>query len=532
VSLKIGLLLDSMVVPVWQQHIIRYIKSNSLFSIQLIVLNSARKTSGGHRVYRFFRKTDRMLFATRHDCFRRVSLDEVLKGIEVMPVTPVCKTFTDQIATQDTDIIMARNLDVIIRFGFRILKGDILHAARYGVWSLHHGDNAVNRGGPPAFWEVVHKEPVTGVTLQVLSSDLDGGAVIDKAFVKTDQTSFNRNQNALYWAGIELFCSALTRLSQNKLSPSSQGEQPGAFYCNPLYRDPGNVKALLIFLSFWIRRLTEAARSFFRKPRWSLYFKFSKASVETSLYRYKKLTPPPGTDWADPFVVHKDQQYYVFFEELLHKRKNAHISCLVFNDQGKRISGAPVKVLEEAHHLSYPFIFEHQRQYFMLPEAASCQSVWLYRCTQFPDKWEKHIELLKGVAMFDPTLIFHQGLWYLLGTQKPYEGNSPDQYLYIYYSDSLDGEWKAHARNPVTRDVRGARPAGRLFYRDGKLIRPSQIGAPKYGYGMRFHEVLKLSPEEFEERTLDDILPYWKKDLLATHTFNSVDGFTVVDVQE
>ena len=26
-----------------------------------------------------------------------------------------------------------------------------LKAAKMGIWSFHHGDNSINRGGPPAF---------------------------------------------------------------------------------------------------------------------------------------------------------------------------------------------------------------------------------------------------------------------------------------------------------------------------------------------------------------------------------------------
>lgn len=527
-----------MVVPVWQQHIIRIINNDPKFSIQLIVLNSTRKTSGGHWVYKFLRKTDRLLFATRHDCFQRVSLDEILEGIEVLPVTPVCTSFTDQITKQDTDLIMAKNLDLLIRFGFRILKGEILHAAKYGIWSLHHGDNEVNRGGPPAFWEVVNSEPVTGVTLQRLTNALDGGEVIDKAYIRTDRTSFNRNQNALYWAGIELVCSSLDNLAHKlRQAQPYHLDVPlvnKVFYSKPLYRNPGNTRALRIFSSFWFRRFRESLRLVFRKQQWSLYYYRSKqASIETSLYRYKKLSPPAGTEWADPFVVRHDQRFYLFFEEHIFKNKKAHLSCFVFDEQAKLTSSQPVKILEESHHLSYPFIFEEGGSYYLLPEAAACGSVWLYRCEKFPDDWKRYKQLLPDIALYDPTLVHHQNTWYLFGTQKPLAGNSADQYLCIYFSNDLFSEsWQAHPKNPVTRDVRGARPAGRIFERDGKLIRPGQLGAPKYGYGIRFHEITKLSPTEFEEKAFDDILPEWKEDLLATHTFNFVDGFSVIDVQE
>jgi hypothetical protein len=544
VVIKIGLLLDSWRVPVWQKLVIEYIKSNPSLSIELVVLNESHgQSASGSFVNKLFRKIDRYVFSVKQDCFQRVDIRELLKDVKNISVKPTQTRFTDTIPDHDLVKIKNEKLDILIRFGFRILTGDIFYAALNGVWSLHHGDCAVNRGGPPAFWEIVNREAVTGVTLQVLSDDLDGGVVIDQAFVRTDRTSFNRNQNAQYWAGIELFCNALFRVSNrhaahppafpvNTSSMGGSAKREAGFYSKPLYRNPNNLQALSIFISFWIRRLGEMVKSVFKKQQWSLHYKVKQGSIETSLFRYKKLTPPAGTDWADPFVVFKENKYYLFFEELVCATKKAHISYLEFDNSGNLISKAPVVALKEQHHLSYPFIFEHSGDYYMIPEAAESKSVWLYKCEKFPHEWKKHKLLLEETALFDPTIVFQNNMWYLFGTQKPLNGSSTDQYLYLYFSENLfSGSWKRHPLNPITRDVRGARPAGKIFEYNGKLIRPSQLGAPKYGYGLRFQGIVTLSPEVYEEKPLSDILPEWKEGLLATHTFNSVNGFSVVDSQ-
>ncbi len=44
--------------------------------------------------------------------------------------------------------IRAADLDVLLRFGFNIIRAQILETARYGVWSYHHGDNREYRGQP------------------------------------------------------------------------------------------------------------------------------------------------------------------------------------------------------------------------------------------------------------------------------------------------------------------------------------------------------------------------------------------------
>jgi folate-dependent phosphoribosylglycinamide formyltransferase PurN len=530
VNLKIGLLLDSWSVPVWQKQIIDFIHENPSLSLKVIILNASEKKHGRRLpVYKFLRKIDRSLFRVKHDCFKRVDIQQLLSGIPVHRVMPNQSKFTDEFKEQDVDAIQTYQLDVLVRFGFRILKGNILRATTQGVWSLHHGDNDINRGGPPAFWEVVNKEPVTGVTLLQLSNDLDGGAILGKAFTKTDLTSFNRNQNTVYWSGVELFCSTLARLA---LSEKLMAGSNLKFYSKSLYRDPRNVTALSIFAGFWLRRTSEAVSGIFKKQQWALHYKAKKDGFESSLFRYKVLKPPPGIDWADPFLIKRDGKYYIFFEELVKKDKKAHISLLIADENGKFTSVKPATILEEPYHLSYPFLLEYENNLYMLPEAAAGNAVWIYKCEKFPGTWVKHKKLLSDVALYDPTLHHHNGKWYLFGTQKPFEGNVADQYLFIYVTDDLfEGQWRPHAKNPVTRDVRGARPAGRIFEHAGKWIRPSQIGAPKYGYGIQFHEITQLTPDDFEERPAGEILPHWQQGLRACHTFNFNDGFSIVDGQ-
>ena len=57
--------------------------------------------------------------------------------------------------------IRAADLDVLLRFGFNIIRGEIQETAQsYGVWSYHHGDNREYRGQPDFFWEMY--EPPVG----------------------------------------------------------------------------------------------------------------------------------------------------------------------------------------------------------------------------------------------------------------------------------------------------------------------------------------------------------------------------------
>ena len=60
--------------------------------------------------------------------------------------------------------------------------------AKYGVISLHHGDNRFYRGRPPGFWEVLHRNPRTGFIIQILNEELDNGLVLQRGWQLTRRT--------------------------------------------------------------------------------------------------------------------------------------------------------------------------------------------------------------------------------------------------------------------------------------------------------------------------------------------------------
>ncbi|MBK7221811.1 MAG: hypothetical protein IPH94_10950 [Saprospiraceae bacterium] len=57
------------------------------------------------------------------------------------------KKFSDFFTEKSVRELKAIEPDLLIRFGFRILRGEVLILPKYGIWSLHHGDNRINRGG-------------------------------------------------------------------------------------------------------------------------------------------------------------------------------------------------------------------------------------------------------------------------------------------------------------------------------------------------------------------------------------------------
>lgn len=72
---------------------------------------------------------------------------------------------------------IAAECDVVIRFGFGLIRGAILDAPEYGVVSFHPADIRRYRGmGPPAIFH--DGRSIVGVTLQRLDESIDGGEIV------------------------------------------------------------------------------------------------------------------------------------------------------------------------------------------------------------------------------------------------------------------------------------------------------------------------------------------------------------------
>lgn len=274
-------------------------------------------------------------------------------------------------------------------------------------------------------------------------------------------------------------------------------------------------------------------RQLFRKilfrGQWILLFHFSN-TTSTNFSRFLQLVPPKDRFWADPFVLFKNNRYYVFFEELLYKTDKGHISVLEISKDGKALN--PVNILEKPYHLSYPFLFEYEDKLYMIPESWEAKTIQLYECIDFPYDWKFKMNLMEGLSAADTTLHFQNDTWWLFATKDKNGKDALDDHLYLFYADNpLTDNWTPHPKNPIVSDKSRARPAGKLFYKNGKLIRPSQDCTKAYGYAFNFNEIKVLTKTEYQEQLLEKIKPDWAPEIKRTHTFNSVEGLTLIDAQ-
>jgi len=234
--------------------------------------------------------------------------------------------------------------------------------------------------------------------------------------------------------------------------------------------------------------------------------------------------------YADPFIIKWQNDYFIFFEELIYKTNKGRLVCSKLTIRDCRIFfDEPKAIFDKDYHMSYPYIFRNDGKIYLCPETAEIGKVTLYKAKRFPYEWKKQKDIIHETNLLDPTIFQYRDLWWLFCTDAKTGKNS---HLHIYFSESLLGRWRPHKENPVKVNIRSSRPAGQPFIKDGRLYRPAQNCETTYGQNLVINKILKLSPEEFGEETVKAILPKnFKKYKDGLHHLSYVGDLVIFDAK-
>ena len=542
-KLKVGLLCNSLKIKNWEYVMIEKILQSDFIELNLVIINDNRVNENSffskiinnknNLLQILYQNLDEKIFDVKPNAFKTVELNSLITNVKIIKLSPKSTKYSDRFNKNDISKLKQYDLDVLIRMGFKILRGDILKVPKYGIWSFHHADNNVNRGGPAGFWEVIGKEKITGTTLQILSEELDGGKVLERSFSSTDFMSVNRNRNKYFWKSLSMMPRNLERLAKlgdKEFFKNIEHYNPVLSpYSNKLYRqkDISNLKMLRFFIRTVYSYFSNGLKNLFFYNQWILQFTFAE-DLNHAIFRYKKIIPPKDRFFADPFIVFNKEKYYIFFEEFLFKTNKGHISLIELELNGKY--SRPTKILDKSYHLSYPHIIEHDNNYYMIPESIENKTIEIYKCVSFPYKWEFYMNLMEGIMAVDSTIFYYKDTWWLFTNLIENEGGSIQDELFLFYSDDLlSNKWTSHPMNPIVSDVRNARPAGNIFIAENKIIRPAQDSSRRYGYGINLNEIITLNKNKYFEKKTNYIDPKWDDNIIGTHTINHVKGLTFID---
>ncbi len=237
--------------------------------------------------------------------------------------------------------------------------------------------------------------------------------------------------------------------------------------------------------------------------------------------------------YADPISIVHRGRHVLFVEDFIHATGKAVISAVTIGPDGP--AGRPEPVLEEPHHLSYPFVFEADGEAWMVPESSGAGTIDLYRARAFPGGWVKEAVLVSDVCAGDATLVQHGGSWWMFASVRGAPADAPlgsgsfSDALHLWSAPDFRGPWTAHPHNPVVIDIGSARPAGRIVERQGRLIRPVQDCRTGYGGALALARIDRLDGQGYAQ-SVETILspgPLWAGGRL--HTLDAAGGFEFID---
>ena len=545
--LRIGLLVDSLEQPAWVERAVREVATSSFASIALVIVSGgghdgrrrAALSGWKYRLFAAYERFDRRWFSDgRLDPFEKASLAPLVARVRALE--PTADPASGELSSAAIEAIREEDLDVILRFGADTLQPAPAAVARHGIWSIDSRRVAIDTVPLGGFWEVLRGSPITEATLGVeQGSDGSDARIIYRSYGSASPVSVWKTRRERYWKVASFMSRKLRDLAEQGVAgigavPVTQATDVGAD------ARPTNARlvSLLPRVAARYAKLQVERKACF--DQWFVAYDFAPGAPpevgvpETSFRTFRQLNPPRDRLWADPFPVYHRGRHYLFLEEMLYARNKGHISVVEFeNDEARR----PELVLETAHHLSYPFVFEWRGEMFMIPESARAGdspaeqaqlSIPVFRAREFPRGWVQETAMLENLEVFDPTLAEIDGRWWLFCTRGELGASSWDE-LHLFHGPTPFGPWTPHRRNPVKSDVRSARPAGRLFRRGGEWYRPAQDCSVRYGYGMSINRITRLTPTEYEEVVVEHIAPDWTAKLIGTHTLNAAGRLSVVD---
>lgn len=234
--------------------------------------------------------------------------------------------------------------------------------------------------------------------------------------------------------------------------------------------------------------------------------------------------------FADPILFSDNGKTWLFVEAFNKKAGKGEIGYFEIID-GKAVNFK--LVIETPTHMSYPFVFKHNEDYYMIPETGAARHIALYKANKFPEEWVLDKILLEGDVYRDSTIISEGDGQFKVYSYKQ-EGtnrfnmrntftifhlNMNDKTLSVL--SSFEDKDKAH------------RPAGPCFSRNGKIIRVAQKCNRAYGEAMFVYEQTSIIPSNDDAKINlfdgNDIKLEGGKKVVLTHTYSQAGGYEVVD---
>ena len=548
--LKIGIIVDDMAVPKYYLDFINQISGDHLHFFDPVIINQNINIAENNRIGLFSKLIKKIykdgLASLLHTLVSRIvvfieskalSKQETYKNFNlnttienkfrVLEVDPEISSsgFVYRYNQASINSIIDLRLDLMLRFGSGILRGDILNICKFGVISLHHGDNREFRGTPAGFWEVFYSAPSSGFIIQQLTEELDAGKVLYRGNIMT-ASYWLKNSTNIQIKSMFFLNKLLKNISLNESLPPGESS---AIISSKLFRYPSLGILIKYFIQVHVPAFLTSLRGFFfklKKRRWHVAF-IKTDNLELDFTKVHSIPNPQDGFLADPFVIEYADQSYCFVEEFSYKQNKGKISTYLLSEDSAQPLGT---ALEETFHLSFPYLIEHNQDLFMIPESASNNDIRLYKNISFPNEWVLEKILIKNVDAADTVVFYQDNMWFMLTNICSSNVSDHQSELHLFSSKELVSDnWSPAPSNPITFDSLKARNGGCFAY-NGKQYRVNQVhDKSHYGKALQINEISKITPSSMVEKNILSMEPNFFKNINSTHHYDKSKYFVVFD---
>ncbi|MDP2620800.1 MAG: hypothetical protein Q8P46_11605 [Hyphomicrobiales bacterium] len=544
--MRVGLLLEGGRVAGWQRAFVDRLKDDPGVSLALVIAAPQGPTGRpAHAIWSSIDAAERAL-ARRLFGRSRVRGDISMEMLDNKPVgaqslaalaglpTVTWAEGADRAADEKAAAaIRAASLDVILDLGCALSSAEPGDMARHGVWTLCTEHGGYDEVTPFGFWEFYRNEPICTVRLVASSNDAPDALTVASGSYCIFRWSWNLNAMLLSHKVAWLLADTLKQVSKTRPSAGRGPRVPEAGRGRPQKTVPGVLQALTAPILNGGRVVLEAMRRMVFEDRWRVLLVEATPQGPASTSPMV-IDPPPHSYWADPFLVRRDGKCYIFFEEYLYAKRRGVISYIEVSNPAAapRAVAPPVhRVLDEPHHLSYPFLFSLDGSLYMVPETSRNRTIELWKCVEFPGVWRKEKNIMENLSAVDTSLLNWNGKWWLFTNMDRSGFADHRNELHVFHSEHpIDGPWLPHARNPVIVDARRARMAGGfLTAPDGRPVRCCQVQGKKYGESVAFSMIEELSETAYAETPIDDFAHVSSEPSARHHHIAYADGLIVAD---
>ena len=474
-KIKIALILNGSRVPAWVYEAVKQIIQSELAQIVLTLVpkNEASlpaltpiRVGFDYFLLRKYLNYDKAKYPLFPSAFKEQDIEDLI-GNQLLKTDFNTANGYFSLSTNSLEKIKQTQTDLIISLVSPLIARDPTIDVAHGIWYFKHGEQSTEHLIVEGAWEFLLAKAETKLSLMCLKDTSNDPISLYETYSSTDHFGIYRNRNNYLWKAPYLLIRSLRNIESKPSKQSAlliDSSKPIT-----VKGQPSNKYVVKGLLSNYFKRILNKWDEFVNFEQYILLFKFSQGkTVNHSFTEFERIIPPKDRFWADPFVIKKNNAYYIFIEELIYSHGLGTIGVIKMNEDGTYSD--PQMVLEKDYHLSYPFIIEDNGALYMIPETKNDSTIQLYKCVDFPNEWQLQEIIMDKVQALDTTVFFHENNYWMFTNIKEHAGISAYDELFLFYSDTLvNGNWLPHPKNPIISDVRTARPAGAIFKEDGKI---------------------------------------------------------------